>query len=305
MFKRLAVPVAATMIAAGIAVPQAVASEKCSIEVVSGTLNWGIKQSWRSYIQGPIAGGKWDIDGAVTEGGNGDKKGQGFKFLFEVDPAKTIINYDKGGSGIVDAKIFTKPSSVKFTGHHGGLSSTIKSPYLSQKGMDSQIGAGYEAYFVEGKSMGSYTEADIQEKNKVSGDSETDFFAEGKSSDWSFSGDKLSISAPRLTYKRQAGTVPGNAKGIDRVFMGQYGPDYHPEMDGYTVELTVKNNCGIKDGRVPDAGKPDSPKDLSLGNFPKIWSIVLGVAGLVATVAVLFQVAMKSGVLRNLPFMNG
>lgn len=50
---------------------------------------------------------------------------------------------------------------------------------------------------------------------------------------------------------------------------------------------------------------PESRIDLSLGNFPKIWSIVLGVAGLVATVAVLFQVAMKSGVLRNLPFMNG
>lgn len=42
MFKRLAVPLAATMFAASIAVPQAVASEKCSIEVVGGTLSWGL-----------------------------------------------------------------------------------------------------------------------------------------------------------------------------------------------------------------------------------------------------------------------
>ncbi|OAG69798.1 hemin receptor [Corynebacterium ulcerans] len=302
MFKRLAVPVAATMIAAGIAVPQAVASEKCSIEVVSGTLNWGIKHSWRSYIQGNIANGHWETTGHVTEDSN--KSAPGFQFHFEIDPSKTKIELDDSTKQIVFSRIDTKQSEIKFEGHHGALTSILKSPYLEQKGSNVLAGASYAAYQVQGKAMSEITKDDIKDENKVEGNDGKDFFAAGETTGWEVSGNTLKLSSPKLSYKRQQGTSGREVVGVDRVFMGQYGPENKPEMDGYTVELTVKNNCGIKDGRVPDAGKPDSPKDLSLGNFPKIWSIVLGVAGLVATVAVLFQVAMKSGVLRNLPFMN-
>lgn len=304
MFKRLAVPVAATMIAAGIAVPQAVASEKCSIEVVSGTLNWGIKHSWRSYIQGNIARGKWETTGAVTEDSMSLRAKREFKFHFSIDPKRTKIELDTDKKKIVTAKIETKESEIKFIGHGGGLTSVLKSPYLLQEGSRVQAGASYEAYYVAGKEMGKYTQEDIKEENKVSGETGQDYFSQGETQGWSVSGDKMKLSASSLMYQRQPGTDGQNVAGVDRVFMGQYGPEYNPEIDDVNIELTVKNNCGLKDGRVPDAGKPDSPKDLSLGNFPKIWSIVLGVAGLVATVAVLFQVAMKSGVLRNLPFMN-
>ncbi|MHC9765636.1 HtaA domain-containing protein [Corynebacterium diphtheriae] len=55
--------------AAGVYVPQAVAEnvaatgKECAITVESGTVKWGIKQSWRSYILGNIAHGTWKTSG--------------------------------------------------------------------------------------------------------------------------------------------------------------------------------------------------------------------------------------------------
>ncbi|ARU45602.1 HtaA domain-containing protein [Corynebacterium silvaticum] len=301
MFKRLAVPVAATMIAAGIAVPQAVASEKCSIEVVSGTLNWGIKQSWRSYVQGPIAKGKWETAGSVSEG-SGGKSSAGFAFTFEVDPQTSKVVLDSRGK-VSSAEIKTKMSSLTFTGHGDSLRSVMKSPYVSVNGQDVKAGASYEGYYVEGKEMTKYEAADRTDANKKTG---TDTFASGQLEGWKLNSENLSFAGKNMRYTPKPLTdgKKNIIDGIDILFMGIYNDEYKPEVDDVNIELTVKNNCGLKNGRVPEAEKPQSPKDLSLGNFPKIWSIVLGVAGLVATVAVLFQVAMKSGVLRNLPFMN-
>lgn len=299
MFKRLAVPVAATMIAAGIAVPQAVASEKCSIEVVSGTLNWGIKTSFRNYILNErLAKGNWKSEGAVTESGS-NKAGNNYQFSFEIDPDRSSIHLEDGK--VVSSDIRTKDSSLTFSGHHGALHTVIKSPFVKTSGLDLEAGSGYVGYYVPGKAMTEYRESDRTLENKKEGEG---VFAHGKTQGWSLKGETLTAKGESLRYRPQPGTKNGVIDGVDVIFMGIYSAEYNPEIDDLNIELTVKNNCGLKDGRVPDAGKPDSPKDPSLGNFPKIWSIVLGVAGLVATVAVLFQVAMKSGVLRNLPFMN-
>src|SRR5690554_3818989 len=44
----------------------AAAAEGCSVE--SGTMTWGVKESFRSYISGSIAKGSWEAtDGATYE----------------------------------------------------------------------------------------------------------------------------------------------------------------------------------------------------------------------------------------------
>lgn len=295
MFKRLAVPVAATMIAAGIAVPQAVASEKCSIEVVSGTLNWGIKHSWRKYIKG-IAHGDWEKTGEVEESGN-NGTAPSFSFKFGIDPSSTKLVFDESGN-VLSSEIKTQPSALTFTGHGEALYSVVKSPFVMTEGRTVKAGSSYEGYYVQGKDMTRYEAKDRTEQNRRTG---TGAFAQGATSGWKLEGGKLTLAGTNMLYTAQPGTDAKNRviEGVDILFMGAYNSENKPEIDDINVELEVKNPCGLS-----SAGKPDSPKDLSLGNFPKIWSIVLGVAGLVATVAVLFQVAMKSGVLRNLPFMN-
>ncbi|AER68542.1 HtaA domain-containing protein [Corynebacterium pseudotuberculosis] len=301
MFKRLTVPLVATMFAASIAVPQAVASEKCSVEVVGGTLSWGVKHSWRSYIQGPIARGKWETAGAVTEKGT-NKSGADFAFTFDVDPHASQVTVDTEGK-VTSAEIKTKTSSLTFTGHGDALQSIMKDPYVSIEGQSVKAGSSYEGYYVEGKEMTSYKASDRTEANKKTG---TDTFAAGQLQGWKLDNEKLSFSGKNMKYtpKPLTDAKKNIIEGIDILFMGIYNDEYKPEIDDVNVELTVKKDCVIKQNQAAGVAKGNSSKDASLGDFPKIWSIVLGVAGLAATVAILFQVLVKSGLLRNLPFIQ-
>ena len=54
MFKKVVVTALA---ATALTVPHASAEETCTIE--SGSLNWGIKYSWRSYLKTGFAAGDW------------------------------------------------------------------------------------------------------------------------------------------------------------------------------------------------------------------------------------------------------
>lgn len=82
--------------------------------VTDGTLSWGVKESFRSYISGSIANGEWDAsDGATYEtpeftwtGGTG-----------EFDPAT--------GTGAVSFI-----GTVHFTGHSGALDLTLSNPTI-------------------------------------------------------------------------------------------------------------------------------------------------------------------------------
>jgi hypothetical protein len=77
-----------------------------------GSLSWGFKESFRKYIQGPIANGQVDVaDGAVDKGDN---------YLFQ--QSKSTI---KDGTGTVDFA-----GSVRFTGHHGELDSKFSNPQI-------------------------------------------------------------------------------------------------------------------------------------------------------------------------------
>ncbi|APQ54548.1 Hypothetical protein CpMEX30_1520 [Corynebacterium pseudotuberculosis] len=285
--------------AAGMCVPQAIADEavaakECSVQVVSGSVKWGIKHSWRNYIQGNIAKGQWETTGKVTEG-TGDKKNKDFQFNFEVDPARTKIAVENGK--ITTSEIRTKDSSITFTGHHGALYSQVKSPIIKTSGDTVSAGSGYLGYYVPGKNMTQYTEKGPGwNANKSRG---RGFFLKAKGETASLSGETLTLKGSNLRYTPQPGTKDGKIEGVDVLFMGIYNENYLPEVDDVDVELKVKNNCGNISGTGNPAADLGTP-----GSLSKPWAIVLGILGGFAALAGLFHVFMNSGLLQNLPFFN-
>lgn len=297
MLKKCAVAMVAVVGTTGICVPQAVADEavaagkECSVQVESGTVKWGIKQSWRNYIQG-VARGMWKTSGDVSEG-TGEKTGKNFQFSFEVDPAKTKITVKDGK--VTSSDIRTKESSIVFTGHGESLYSEVKSPMVKTFSHALDAGSGYVGYYVQGKPYDKYTKDDRIEKNKKTGEG---YFSQGQVSEWKSSGNdntKLTLKGRDLRYTPQLGTdsTNGTIEGVDLLFMGFYNKEYRPEVDDVDVELKVKNNCGAIDGAADTETSP-------FGRLPKVWGIILSVLGGLAALGGLFHLLMNSGLLPNL-----
>ena len=81
--------------------------ETCVANEVSGTLDWGIKESFRNYIQGGIAKGGWTVSGIV----------------------ETASGFQWSGSGQLNADEVlgqvSLPGTLHFTGHDGVLDTKI------------------------------------------------------------------------------------------------------------------------------------------------------------------------------------
>ena len=97
------------------------ASVGCPVD--GATLEWGVKESFRSYISGTIANGEWTVaDGATYE---------------------TPTFGWAGGSGSYDAAssegLVTFPGSITFTGHGGVLNTTLANPQLEFIDADTAI----------------------------------------------------------------------------------------------------------------------------------------------------------------------
>lgn len=105
----LLVPSAAN---AGPTVAEDAVSSACS--VTGGSLNWGVKESFRSYISGSIANGSWEVaDGASYETPSFSWTNP----VGEVDAAT--------GEGTVSFA-----GSIHFTGHDGALDLTLANPSI-------------------------------------------------------------------------------------------------------------------------------------------------------------------------------
>lgn len=108
----LAVLAAAAMLAAG-------AAEAGAATVTGGNMDWGIKTSFRSYINGPAAGSITPSDGATA---NADGS-------FDYQPGSGT--YSPAAAATVDA---TFGGQVFFTGHDGILKFTLTGPRVSYTG---------------------------------------------------------------------------------------------------------------------------------------------------------------------------
>ena len=91
-------------------------------EVSSGLLQWGVKESFRSYIAGPIADGGWTLDG-ITEGGG--------RFRWTASFGEYDMGDAVGSVGFV--------GGVRFTGHEGSLDIAISRPRVRFDGDSSAV----------------------------------------------------------------------------------------------------------------------------------------------------------------------
>jgi hypothetical protein len=111
---RPAVAVAATATAAAPAPATATAAEVLDCTVSDAVIVWGFKESFRSYISGAIAHGKWTVaDGAAYE-----------------TPSFSWANGSGTFTGATNSGEFSFAGTVDFTGHGGILNTIIANPTL-------------------------------------------------------------------------------------------------------------------------------------------------------------------------------
>jgi hypothetical protein len=91
----------------------AASAAAATIPIKGGEVGWGIKESFRSYIEGPIAKGKIELSGGAVRAADGT-------FVFPV------------GAGTYDTTTHTTEvvasGTVHFTGHEGALDVTFSDP---------------------------------------------------------------------------------------------------------------------------------------------------------------------------------
>ncbi|WKX70006.1 HtaA domain-containing protein [Streptomyces sp. XD-27] len=109
--------------------------------VADGSLDWGVKKSFRDYVTGPIAHGK------ITVSGGAKKTDGGFRFL--------------GGQGTYDEKSRTLNAAfdgtVRFTGHGGDLDLKFSDLKVRGKGAKGSLVADVSA---KDRGTGKVTESD-------------------------------------------------------------------------------------------------------------------------------------------------
>lgn len=96
--------------------------------VSQGSFSWGIKQSFRNYLTGPIAGGHWTLDGV---GFSGTSNGEDGSFDFTVDPSSAAVQGD-------DADLPLR-GSVSLVGHGGLINVTLSNLVLQVRGGQAQL----------------------------------------------------------------------------------------------------------------------------------------------------------------------
>ena len=91
-------------------------------EVSSGRLDWGVKESFRSYIAGPIADGGWTLEGITESDG---------RFHWTASFGEYDMDDAAGSVGFI--------GGVRFTGHEGSLDIKISRPRVRFAGGDNAV----------------------------------------------------------------------------------------------------------------------------------------------------------------------
>ena len=118
----------------------ACAAEDVTHSVTGGAIKWGVKESFRSYLAGPIAHGGWDLDGTTFEGSERGADGQ---FVWPIADSASTVGED--GSASVSGT-----GSVRMHGHENVLDTTLSNPTVAINGTAGEIKVDYRAKKPEG-----------------------------------------------------------------------------------------------------------------------------------------------------------
>ncbi len=121
----LTIATAAALVAGGLLTPAAAgatpilaettgSTQNSTCTVTGGTLSWGVKESFRSYISGSIANGSWDTSGGASYAT------PNFSWATPSGEVDAV-----SGAGQV-----AFPGTIHFTGHDGALDLTLANPTI-------------------------------------------------------------------------------------------------------------------------------------------------------------------------------
>lgn len=114
----------------------------CSVthhKVTGGSFEWGLKDSWRTYLQGPVAKGGWNLGGVGYTG-------SAFSFTADTSSGGMAEN----GSGVLPLQ-----GSLKFHGHGGALDITLEDITLVIDGSSAGIRVDYVSYTTDFRTSGT------------------------------------------------------------------------------------------------------------------------------------------------------
>lgn len=112
--RRLVARLAATALAAAVAVVALPATAHAATPITDGHLDWGVKESFRKYVTGPIGGGKIEVsDGATTNddgsfrfgGGTGEYDPQTHDITTAFDGTVQFLAHGSGSDWALDLTI--------------------------------------------------------------------------------------------------------------------------------------------------------------------------------------------------------
>ena len=185
------------------------AGEKCAVSQVS----WGVRQSFRSYIEGKIAKGGWETEGTVSYNGDEFVFNEPFPPIETTDDGTTIVPLGEG-------------NGIRFYGHNYNdkpkLDMTLKDFRIAVNGSSGKILVDYDANLPDDMS------ADAPD-NFVRGDDVAiaDIALNGTPD---FTSDAVDLSWD-VTL-----TDIG-----DKLFLGNYGPG--GEMDPLKANINLGTDC--------------------------------------------------------------
>ena len=100
--------------------------------IKSANLGWGVRDSFRNYVRGGIANGSWELNGTSY--------------------SSDAFNWSNGTGTFKDGKgSISFSGSVRFTGHHGILDTTIANPRLEINGNSGTLYATINSNDLSGK----------------------------------------------------------------------------------------------------------------------------------------------------------
>ena len=110
------------------------APEDATYSVTGGTVEWGVKQTFRSYIKSPVASGDWTPSEGVTFAGV--ERGEDGRFIWPIAD---------GSIASESAATANTEGDVRFTGHHGSLDLTLSNPTVDVDGTTGSLMLDYRS----------------------------------------------------------------------------------------------------------------------------------------------------------------
>lgn len=186
--------------------PLAAAQESATTHrsVSAGTMHWGVRESFRRYIEGAVARGN------ISVGGGAQRSGDGFTFAAESSALSSA------SAGEINFR-----GEIHFTGHAGALDMTLRNPTVIVNGTQAELRVDYTSRKYEGmNSTGAVRDGTQEPLATIALNAAPDF------------------SAPTTTIAGPAILTPTGSE----IFGGFY--EAGAPLDPVTIELSLSDASG-------------------------------------------------------------